>query len=132
VENVKGWNLTPDIKDALELIERARHAKAGTLDDFLKQESLLSSVKYSDQAVTLAKAIKSGKSADLTAGARQYAGDARFADAPSMFGDTPSQEDSFASAFGPKEPPAANALASQTEKPAKNALAPKKSRKKKE
>lgn len=130
VESVKGWSLTDDTRAALELIEKARQAKKSTIDDFVRQDGLFSKDKWTPQAVTLAKAIKDFKSADLTAAARQYAGDAGFVDAPSMFEAAPTQKASFDAAFGEKSlesvapagKPAANALA--TPKAAKPKAAP--------
>jgi hypothetical protein len=84
VESKPDWNLTPHLKDALEIVENARQRKA-TIDDSLKQDGLFGSIQHDPKAITLAKALKSMKSQDLTAGARQYAGDANFASkGPSM------------------------------------------------
>lgn len=129
VESKPDWNLTPDVQDALELIERARQLGNKNLDDFVRTAGLLSTRQYSPKAIALAKAIQGGKSADLTAGARQYAQDAAYAAKGSntLMGDAPTPESSFAEAF-PDVKASANALADSMPKPPKNvanSLAPK-------
>ena len=111
VETSPAWSLTEAMRDAISLLEDAqkRGPRAGNLDDFIAQDGLFGAQKWSPRAVTLARALKGMKAAELKAAARQYASDAGYADkGPSMFGDAPAPEASFAAAFG--ETPA-NALA---------------------
>jgi hypothetical protein len=122
VESKPGWDLTPHIQDALEILERSRQLKVSNVDDLIRQEGLFGRDKYSPQGVTLAKALQGFKSQNLTKAARTYAEDAAFAGkGVSMFGDAPTPEGSFA-AFEKEPAPEAPS--------AKNSLAPKAPRKK--
>jgi hypothetical protein len=101
VEAKGEWNLTPDVQSAVDLVEAARQAGTKNLDDFMKQDGLFGKDKYSPNAVTIAKALQTSKSTELTAAARQYAQDAAYASkGESMFGETPTPEKSFADSIG--------------------------------
>ena len=100
VETKQGWNLTPDVQSALDLLDQARKVKAN-VDDFVKQDGLFGKDKWPEKAVTIAKAMQVSKSTEVTAAARQYAQDAAYADkGQSLMGDTPTPEQSFADSFG--------------------------------
>lgn len=95
------WNLTSDVQGAIDLLEQARTAGISTVDDFIKQDGLFGKDKYSPRVVSLAKALKTSSSADLTAAARQFAQDASYAaKGESLMGDTPTPEGSFGDSFG--------------------------------
>jgi hypothetical protein len=101
VESKPGWSLTPDVQAALDLVHRAKVARTPNLDDFIRQDGLFGTQKYSPQAVTLAKALQGASSPDVLAAARQYSQDAAYADkGPSLMGNTPTPAESFADSFG--------------------------------
>lgn len=97
------WDLTPHLRDAVDLLERARAVGTKNLDDFVKQEDLLGADKYPAETLTLARALQGKSAKELTAGARQYAADANEgAKGDGLFGAAPEPGKSLADAFGGK------------------------------
>ncbi len=110
IEGKPDWSLTPDVREAVTILEQAQKLGIKNIDDFLRQDGLFGNTKYSEQAVTLARALKTMPAEKLKAAARQYAGDASFAaKGASMFGSDPTPAESFAEAFGGAKAPV-NAL----------------------
>lgn len=101
VEGLKGWNLSPDIQTAIDLVEEARQAHGvKNIGEFIKQKGLFGESAYSPQAVQLAKELYGSTAKQLTAAVRQYAGDAVHASkGASLFGVPPSAAEAFAAAF---------------------------------
>ena len=101
VEAKGDWNLTPDVQTAVDLLDAARRQGIKSVTDFVAQDGLFGKDKYSPQAIAIAKALQSAKSAELTKAARQYAQDAAYADqGRSLLGDTPTPKQSFDESFG--------------------------------
>jgi DdrB-like nuclease len=101
VEAKPAWNLTPDVRAAVDLSDQARKLGIKSVADFIAQDGLFGKDKYSPNAIILAKALATSKSTELTAAARQYAQDAAYADkGPTLMGDAPTPKESFAASFG--------------------------------
>ncbi len=102
VEAKPGWNLTPDMQTAIGLVDDAKRAGAASIDDYIRQQGFFGKDQYSPNAITLAKAMKTAKSTELTAAARQYAQDAAYAakGTQTLMGDAPTPAESFADSFG--------------------------------
>ena len=60
-EGIDGWSITPQVQQALDLIENARAYGTKNLDLFLKQGGLLTDQSYSPEAVDLAKKFQSAQ-----------------------------------------------------------------------
>jgi hypothetical protein len=105
VETQAGWNLTPHVQSALDVLEDAAAHGDKNLDDYVGQGGLFAGQTYSPQAVSLAKAMQSMTSKELTRAVREYAQDARFAaEGTGLFGEPPTPEEAFGAAFGkPRE-----------------------------
>jgi hypothetical protein len=100
VENTP-FSVTDKVRGALQLIERARANGAKNLDEFMNQGGLFGSQEFTPAEVQLAKHLQNTGVQKLRAAARQYAEDAQYAnEGPSMFGDAPTPEASFNTAFG--------------------------------
>ena len=100
VETQKGWNLTPHIQAALDLLEDAAAHGDHNLDDYVGQAGLFAGQSYLQESVTLAKAMRSMTPTELTRAARAYAQDARFAaEGTGLFGEPPTPAEAFAAAF---------------------------------
>jgi hypothetical protein len=102
VEAKGEWNLTPDVQAAIGLVDDAKRAGVASIDDYIHQQGFFGKDEYSPNAVTLAKAMKTAKSTELTAAARQYAQDAAYAakGTQTLMGDAPTPAESFADSFG--------------------------------
>jgi hypothetical protein len=95
------WDLTPDVRAAITLLEEMRAAGAANVSDFVKQKGLFGAQGLPKNAVALAKALRNSNPNDVVAAARQYAQDAAYAaKGESLMGDTPKPESSFADSFG--------------------------------
>jgi hypothetical protein len=100
VENTP-FQITDKVRGALQLIERARAAGAKNLDEFINQGGLFDSKEFNPAEIQFAKHLQNTGVQKLRAAARQYADDAAYAnEGPSMFGDAPTPESSFDTAFG--------------------------------
>jgi hypothetical protein len=101
VEAKAGWDLTPHVQQAIEIVEAARAAGIKGIGDFLAQDGLFGKDKYAPQAVAIAKALQASKSTEVMAAARQYAQDASYADkGQTLMGDAPTPAESFKASFG--------------------------------
>lgn len=99
-EAFAGWNLTPHVQAALDLLEEARSRGSANLDDVVKQSGLFGEQRFTPQAITLAKAMQSMTPVQLTKAVRLYAQDAKFASEGSgLFGDPPTAQEAFEAAF---------------------------------
>jgi ddrB-like ParB superfamily domain len=107
VEGLAGFNLSPVMQKALNLIEDA-NAHGLTLDDQLKQGGLFAADKYPPEAVALAEQLKTRDPLKLTNAVRRYAEAAKYAteyQGPGMFQEFPAprtRAQAFADSFGPK------------------------------
>jgi hypothetical protein len=113
------WNLTPDMREAVNLLHQAQSLGVKSVDDFIKQDGLFGAQKYSEHAQQLARAVQKLNPNELVSAARQYAADANYeASGNSLFGANPTPESAFDDAFGDKAIDAA--IAARKER--KNAL----------
>lgn len=95
------WNLTPDVREAVGILDQAAKLHIKSVDDFIRQDGLFGKQKYSPRAIALANAIQKLNPVDLTKAARRYAQDANFAaGGDNLFGGNPAPEGSFEEAFG--------------------------------
>jgi len=94
------WDVTPDIREAIDLIEFAQAHGIRNLGDVVSQSSMFGEApKWSDGAVKLAELLRDGKPNDAVAAFRRYVNSKE----PTMFGEsTPNQ--AFADAFGAEKP----------------------------
>lgn len=100
-EGHAGWGLTEHVQEAMDLLEGAQAAGAKNLKDFIHQDGLFGTQKYSPEAVQIAVHLKDMKTDALVKNLRQYASDAKHADGgASMFGDPPTPKQSFHDALG--------------------------------
>jgi hypothetical protein len=103
VDGVPEWDLTPHMRDAMDLVNEAA-AHGSTVDDYIKQAGFFGNEAFSPKATALAKAFTESSTSDLLKGAKQYAGDAAFAaGGDSMFGDGADSTKAFTDAFGGKD-----------------------------
>jgi hypothetical protein len=100
VDGVAGWDLTPKVQEALDLLEEARMHNISNLDDLLAQGGLWGESRYSPDAVTLAKQLQSTSGKALAKSLRQYAQDAADSQRPLLLGTAVSPEQAFADALG--------------------------------
>jgi len=99
-EGAGEWNLTPQVQEAVDLIEQSK-AHGKNLDNFLKQDALLSRDPFSDESVQIAKALQDLPMRKIVEAVRQYAQDAQYAQGgDSLFGNAPTPKQSFREAFG--------------------------------
>jgi hypothetical protein len=111
LETAGAWNLTPKLQEALDLIDEARAHSTRNLSEFLKQTGLLGESRYTDDAVTLAKALQRSSGRQLGQAVKDYAATAQYAaehaDAKAgLFGDqvpgvAPTPAEAFDAAFRP-------------------------------
>jgi hypothetical protein len=100
VDGVEGWDLTPKIHEALDLLEEARTHGTQNLDDILQQQGLFGdSAKYSPEGIALAKKMQSMPARTLTKAMRQYAQDAADSQRPLLLGQSVTSEQAFNDAF---------------------------------
>jgi len=111
------WNLTPKIQEAVDLMEEAR-LRGGKIDDLAAQNPL-SGEPYSPQAVTLANRLRGAKQRDFVDAVSNYSRDAAYAEQPNLFGNAPTQGDSFQRAFSRPGPLRNKAPAGAPEKSVK-------------
>lgn len=104
VEGKHGWNLSPHMQEAVNVLEGARAAGAN-VSDYLKQSSLFGEAKFDAKAVTLARALEAMKPTEFAAKLKQYAQDAVYAEnGATMFGEPPTPESAFRDAFEAQQP----------------------------
>lgn len=93
------WDLTPAVKEAIDVLEYSRAHEIKNLSDLTAQASLFGDApQFSEKAVALAGVIRDRKPNDIVKQIRLYTSDST----PSMFRDV-GQEQAFAEAFGGKQ-----------------------------
>lgn len=105
------WNLTPRIREAMDLIEEAHAHGTKNLTEFIKQPGLFGEQRYNADAVKLAKVFQRMSSGKLTEAVKGYIRKEHFAQEHAqakagMFGDSvegeaPEAAQSFQEAFSP-------------------------------
>lgn len=94
-EREGAFNLTPQIKSAVDLLEAQRAHGSATLDDYLNQSSLFASERYSPEAIELARQLQTKTPTQLTEAVRKYAADAKYAgdyNGPGLTGEFPDKK----------------------------------------
>lgn len=130
LEGSGAWNLTPKLQEALDLLDEARAHGTRNLSEFLKQTGLLGEARYTEDGVTLAKALQRFTGRELGQAIRDYAATAKFAaehaDAKAglfgsdVKGEAPTPQEGFEAAFRPgKKSPSATPSTPAPTKPAK-------------
>ncbi len=100
IDGIEGWDLTPKLHEALDLLEEARQHGLNNLDDVVQQKGLFGeSTKYSPDGIALAKAIKTMPVRALTKTLRLYAQDAANANSNLLFGPSATPQQAFHEAF---------------------------------
>lgn len=115
------WNLTPRVREAMDLIEEAQSHGTKNLAEFLKQQGLFGEQRYNPEAVTLAKAFQRMSGGKLTESVRQYTRAERFAEQHAsakeglfggeVIGEAPQAQQAFQESFSPSGKPAPSAIA---------------------
>lgn len=97
VAGKEGWDLLPDVRDAIQMIEHARATGIKNLDDLVSQQGLFggSDQEYSPKVVALAKTISENGPVNLAKAFNRYANDSK---GPTMFGEV-SPDEAFKDAF---------------------------------
>ena len=96
------WDITPDVREAIDLIEYAGAHGIRNLGDVVSQTGMFGEApKWSDGAVKLAEMLRDGKPNEVVSAFRKYVNSKE----PSMFGESTPAE-AFADAFGAEKPPA--------------------------
>jgi hypothetical protein len=105
IEGHKGWNLSPTVQEALNLIEQAGKQGRTDLRLYLKQQGLFGTQEYSEDVIKMAENLLSRGLNDFGKAVRQYAEDANFAGkGKAMFGPEITPGSAFADAFGKYKP----------------------------
>lgn len=90
------WDLLPDVKSAIQMVEMARATGNKNLDDLVAQQGLFGGAQeYSPRTVSLAKFINDTGPVKIAAAFNRYANDSR---GPTMFGEVKPDE-AFTDAF---------------------------------
>ncbi len=94
------WDITPDVKEAVNLIEYATAHGIRHLSDVVSQASMFGEgPKWSDGAVKLAELLRDGKPNDVVAAFRKYVNSKE----PTMFGES-TPDEAFQETFGAGKP----------------------------
>jgi hypothetical protein len=94
------WDISPDVREAVDLIEYAGAHGIRNLGDVVSQTSLFGeSPGWSDGAVKLAEMLRDGKPNDVVGAFRKYVNSKE----PNMFGESTPAE-AFRGAFGAEKP----------------------------
>jgi hypothetical protein len=110
------WDITPDVREAVDMLERARATGSKNLDDLVAQQGLFGGGEFSPRAVALAKMIQSKGPVDLAKAFARYANDSK---GPTMFGEA-APADAFGELTGaPPEPPPAPKFQNKLKPPKK-------------
>jgi 2'-5' RNA ligase len=90
------WDLLPDVRKAVDMLEQARASNVRNLRDLVSQQSMFGGGEFSPRVVALANALDSMGPVKLAQAFSRYANDSK---GPTMFGEaTPGQ--AFEEAFG--------------------------------
>ena len=95
VQGNADWDLTPAIREAVDLVEYASAHGIKNLGDVVAQQSMFGDTPWKSDAVTLAGWLRDAKPNDLVPAVRGYVGDRE----PTMFGET-TPEAAFRQHFG--------------------------------
>ena len=100
VQGREGWDLTPRLQEAIDLLENARAHGSKNLNDVLAQHGMFASQNYSPEAIQIAGTLRQSPLAAAKA-FRQYAHEASFSrpGAPASFFEPPTAHDAFRAAF---------------------------------
>lgn len=117
VAGVPDWDITPEVREAIDLIEYANAHAIRNLGDVVAQTGMFGGApEWSDGAVKLAEMLRDGKPNDVVSMFRKFVNSKE----PTMFGESTSAE-AFRDAFGAEKPetkaPAAVAKPSEPETP---------------
>lgn len=97
------WDVTPEIREAVDLIEYANAHDIKNLSDVVSQESMFGEApKWSDGAIKIAELLRDGKPNDVVNAFRKYVNSK---DAGAMFGESTPKE-AFQDVFGAEKPKA--------------------------
>lgn len=92
LEGEGAWNLMPKLQESLDLLEEARAHGTRNISEFLKQSGLLGETRYTEDAVTLAKALQRFTGRQISQAVKDYSATAQYAaeradQAGGIFGD---------------------------------------------
>jgi hypothetical protein len=98
---VPGWDITPQIKEAVNALQEARAHGIENINDLVSQSGMFGNSKYSPEAISIASHMLKDNPLRLVKAARAYAEDAQNAGGKQTgLMPTVSQEQSFKDAFG--------------------------------
>ena len=92
------WDITPHVREALDLLDDARQHNIRNLDDLRAQQGMFGDARYSPQAFAVAKALQQAP-LRVAQAFRQYASDANYAAGGNLLGNAPRQPEAFGAAF---------------------------------
>jgi hypothetical protein len=96
------WDITPDVREAIDLTEFAAAHGIKNMGDVVAQAGMFGEApQWSDGAVRLAELLRDGKPNDVVSAFRKYVNSKE----PTMFGESTPAE-AFRDAFGAEKPPA--------------------------
>ncbi|HPT26934.1 MAG TPA: hypothetical protein PLZ95_10980, partial [Bryobacteraceae bacterium] len=100
-----GWDITPQVRAAVRLLEEARRRDV-TVDDLAGQRGLFGAGEYSDEAAAIARKLQ-GKPTEAARAFRQFAKEADLAseEQPMLGMEPPTAQDAFQAAFGVQSSP---------------------------
>lgn len=104
IANIEGWDISEDLKNAIDLATEARAAGQSNLDEFARQPSMLRPRDYTPREVALAKALGLGVAKTAKA-FRVYAADATMAEQGGGLFGAKTWAEAFEDAFRLKEEP---------------------------
>jgi hypothetical protein len=97
------WDITPEVRESIDLLEHASAHGIKNLSDVVNQTSMFGEApKWPDGVVSLAQFLRDGKPNDVVNAFRKYVNSKE----PTMFGESTPAE-AFADAFGAEKPPRA-------------------------
>lgn len=105
VEGKQGWNLSPVVQQALDLLERAGAKGRTDLRLFVKQQGLFGSQEYAPEVIAMAESLMHKGLNDFSKAVRMYAEDAQFSSkGAGLFGEPVTPAVAFENAFGSVKP----------------------------
>jgi hypothetical protein len=101
---VPGWDITPQVKEAVNALQEARAHGIENVNDLVRQKGLMGNSDYSPEAISIASHILKDNPLRLVKAARSYAEDAQNAGGKQagVFAAVP-QSQSFEDAFGSRK-----------------------------
>lgn len=99
------WDLTPQVQDAMDLLEEARQHGIKNLEDLRAQRGMFGDTsQHSPEAFAIAKTLQQSPTKAVQA-FRQYANDAEYAREGTLLGNAPTKAEAFSAAFTPQALP---------------------------